>query len=218
VDCELIYVFRGVSFSKCPNERVSVVPIRLITPGRSILDPITPNRRTFASLRSEINTVDLKWWNLTQHVRSKIDVRDRIPTNGYVSLILTARSGSNDQDMVFPHQTHRRRRRPNLRRSSRRRPKQSGSGALHSSSRGAIRCYNACEYIRRLTGEGNCSTDAAHGARWSRGTEWSTARNTGGAGGQSQAAQPPRLLKGKCALGPFLSILVIKCQHKWFKC
>jgi ribonuclease HI len=24
--------------------------------------------------------------------------------------------------------------------------------------------------------------------------------------------------KGKCALGPFLSILVIKCQHKWFKC
>jgi hypothetical protein len=24
-------------------------------------------------------------------------------------------------------------------------------------------------------------------------------------------------LKGKCALGPFLSILVIKCQHKWFK-
>jgi hypothetical protein len=25
-------------------------------------------------------------------------------------------------------------------------------------------------------------------------------------------------LKGKCALGPFLSILVIKCQHKWFKC
>jgi hypothetical protein len=26
------------------------------------------------------------------------------------------------------------------------------------------------------------------------------------------------LVKGKCALGPFLSILVIKCQHKWFKC
>jgi hypothetical protein len=25
-------------------------------------------------------------------------------------------------------------------------------------------------------------------------------------------------LKGKCALGPFLSILLIKCQHKWFKC
>ena len=25
-------------------------------------------------------------------------------------------------------------------------------------------------------------------------------------------------VKGKCALGPFLSILVIKCQHKWFKC
>jgi hypothetical protein len=25
-------------------------------------------------------------------------------------------------------------------------------------------------------------------------------------------------LKGKCALWPFLSILVIKCQHKWFKC
>jgi hypothetical protein len=24
-------------------------------------------------------------------------------------------------------------------------------------------------------------------------------------------------MKGKCALGPFLSILVIKCQHKWFK-
>jgi hypothetical protein len=24
-------------------------------------------------------------------------------------------------------------------------------------------------------------------------------------------------VKGKCALGPFLSILVIKCQHKWFK-
>jgi hypothetical protein len=22
-------------------------------------------------------------------------------------------------------------------------------------------------------------------------------------------------LKGKCALGPFLCILVIKCQHKW---
>jgi hypothetical protein len=29
--------------------------------------------------------------------------------------------------------------------------------------------------------------------------------------------RPPRggaILKGKCALGPFLSILVIKCQHK----
>jgi hypothetical protein len=25
------------------------------------------------------------------------------------------------------------------------------------------------------------------------------------------------IVKGKCALGPFLSILVIKCQHKWFK-
>jgi hypothetical protein len=23
------------------------------------------------------------------------------------------------------------------------------------------------------------------------------------------------LLKGKCAIGPFLSILVIECQHKW---
>jgi hypothetical protein len=23
------------------------------------------------------------------------------------------------------------------------------------------------------------------------------------------------LVEGKCALGPFLSILVIKCQHKW---
>jgi hypothetical protein len=23
------------------------------------------------------------------------------------------------------------------------------------------------------------------------------------------------LVKGKCALGPFLSILVIECQHKW---
>jgi hypothetical protein len=23
-------------------------------------------------------------------------------------------------------------------------------------------------------------------------------------------------LKGKCAFGPFLSILVIECQHKWF--
>jgi hypothetical protein len=22
-------------------------------------------------------------------------------------------------------------------------------------------------------------------------------------------------VKGKCALGPFLSILVIECQHKW---
>jgi hypothetical protein len=22
-------------------------------------------------------------------------------------------------------------------------------------------------------------------------------------------------MKGKCALGPFLSILVIECQHKW---
>jgi hypothetical protein len=30
--------------------------------------------------------------------------------------------------------------------------------------------------------------------------------------------QPLVLLKGKCALGPFLSILVIMCQHKWFKC
>jgi hypothetical protein len=28
----------------------------------------------------------------------------------------------------------------------------------------------------------------------------------------------PKEVKGKCALGPFLSILVIKCQHKWFKC
>jgi hypothetical protein len=25
-----------------------------------------------------------------------------------------------------------------------------------------------------------------------------------------------KLLKGKCALGPFLSILVIECQHKCF--
>jgi hypothetical protein len=25
-------------------------------------------------------------------------------------------------------------------------------------------------------------------------------------------------LKGKCALGPFLSILVIECQHKVLKC
>jgi hypothetical protein len=25
-------------------------------------------------------------------------------------------------------------------------------------------------------------------------------------------------LKGKCALGPFLSILVIECQHKCFEC
>jgi hypothetical protein len=24
----------------------------------------------------------------------------------------------------------------------------------------------------------------------------------------------PKVLKGKCALGPFLSILVIECQHK----
>jgi hypothetical protein len=23
------------------------------------------------------------------------------------------------------------------------------------------------------------------------------------------------MVKGKCALGPFLSILVIECQHKW---
>jgi hypothetical protein len=23
------------------------------------------------------------------------------------------------------------------------------------------------------------------------------------------------ILKGKCALGPFLSILVIECEHKW---
>jgi hypothetical protein len=28
------------------------------------------------------------------------------------------------------------------------------------------------------------------------------------------APVPPELLKGKCALGPFLSILVIECQHK----
>jgi hypothetical protein len=28
-------------------------------------------------------------------------------------------------------------------------------------------------------------------------------------------AKPIKTLKGKCALGPFLSILVIKCQHKW---
>jgi hypothetical protein len=26
----------------------------------------------------------------------------------------------------------------------------------------------------------------------------------------------PGLVKGKCALGPFLSILVFKCQHKCF--
>jgi hypothetical protein len=25
------------------------------------------------------------------------------------------------------------------------------------------------------------------------------------------------VMKGKCALGPFLSILVINAQHKWFK-
>jgi hypothetical protein len=28
-------------------------------------------------------------------------------------------------------------------------------------------------------------------------------------------AGPSAVLKGKCALGPFLSILVIECQHKW---
>jgi hypothetical protein len=27
--------------------------------------------------------------------------------------------------------------------------------------------------------------------------------------------QTQRKMKGKCALGPFLSILVIECQHKW---
>jgi hypothetical protein len=32
----------------------------------------------------------------------------------------------------------------------------------------------------------------------------------------SYAVRHPWSLKGKCALGPFLSILVIKCQHKWF--
>jgi hypothetical protein len=33
--------------------------------------------------------------------------------------------------------------------------------------------------------------------------------------GQSVVRKPQfRLLKGKCALGPFLSILVIECQHK----
>jgi hypothetical protein len=138
VNYELISVFRGSLLQKCLNKRVSTVPIHPITLGRSRLDSIISNRYTFASLGSEINVVDLKWWNLTQRVRSEIDVRDRIPMNGYVSLILTARSGSNGQDPVFPHQTHRRQRRPDLRQSFRRRHKQSGSGTLHSSPRGAI--------------------------------------------------------------------------------
>jgi hypothetical protein len=29
-------------------------------------------------------------------------------------------------------------------------------------------------------------------------------------------ANPHGVVKGKCALGPFLSILVIECQHKCF--
>jgi hypothetical protein len=31
----------------------------------------------------------------------------------------------------------------------------------------------------------------------------------------NRSNQGPEKLKGKCALGPFLSILVIECQHKW---
>jgi hypothetical protein len=31
-------------------------------------------------------------------------------------------------------------------------------------------------------------------------------------------AQATTVLKGKCALGPFLSILVIECKHKVLKC
>jgi hypothetical protein len=44
----------------------------------------------------------------------------------------------------------------------------------------------------------------------------------GGAGhrqearGAHQGARGARQVKGKCALGPFLSILVIECQHKCF--
>jgi hypothetical protein len=34
----------------------------------------------------------------------------------------------------------------------------------------------------------------------------------------STAASERVGLKGKCALGPFLSILVIECQHKVLKC
>jgi hypothetical protein len=30
-----------------------------------------------------------------------------------------------------------------------------------------------------------------------------------------QSGAPPDTVKGKCALGPFLSILVIACQHKY---
>jgi hypothetical protein len=31
---------------------------------------------------------------------------------------------------------------------------------------------------------------------------------------KKEDSTPSRVLKGKCALGPFLSILVIECQHK----
>jgi hypothetical protein len=38
---------------------------------------------------------------------------------------------------------------------------------------------------------------------------------SGVAHGGALSAARELLLKGKCALGPFLSILVIECQHKW---
>jgi hypothetical protein len=36
------------------------------------------------------------------------------------------------------------------------------------------------------------------------------------AGEPLEASYPAALLKGKCAFGPFLSILVIECKHKCF--
>jgi hypothetical protein len=37
-----------------------------------------------------------------------------------------------------------------------------------------------------------------------------------GAATRGNPTHDPTVLKGKCALGPFLSILVIECQHKCF--
>jgi hypothetical protein len=62
---------------------------------------------------------------------------------------------------------------------------------------------------------GGGGSQADGGGPRSRGRAAAAAPLCGGGGFQAGGGGPrSRGLKGKCALGPFLSILVIECQHK----
>jgi hypothetical protein len=65
-------------------------------------------------------------------------------------------------------------------------------------------CFRAATYADILLGSMEGGGQRAGGASGRDGAQ-------GGRGGRSNSQGD---LKGKCALGPFLSILVIECQHK----